>query len=80
MKRVLSSAHQKPQEDWKPEGVKPSPVPSFLGDGRLHSAEERHDNFPTGTESESVSISNLTAPRTTGSNEPHNISPSEILI
>ncbi|KAF3663130.1 Golgi SNAP receptor complex member 1-1 [Capsicum annuum] len=53
MKRVLSSAHQKPQEDWKPEGVKPSPVPSFLGDVRLHSAEERHDNFPTGTESES---------------------------
>ncbi|PHT45769.1 CHD3-type chromatin-remodeling factor PICKLE [Capsicum baccatum] len=80
MKRVLSSAHQKPQEDWKPEGVKPSPVPSFLGDGRLHSAEERHDSFPTGTESESVSISNLTAPRTTGSNEPHSISPSEILI
>uniref|UniRef100_M1CGQ8 Uncharacterized protein n=4 Tax=Solanum tuberosum TaxID=4113 RepID=M1CGQ8_SOLTU len=83
MKRVLSSAHQNPgnvprselQEDWKPEGGKPSPVPSFLRDGNLHSAEEKHDNFPTGTEFVSEGTSNLS---TTESNMPHNISPSEI--
>ncbi|XP_015079213.1 CHD3-type chromatin-remodeling factor PICKLE isoform X1 [Solanum pennellii] len=83
MKRVLSSAHQNPgnvpgselHEDWKPEGGKPSPVPSFLRDVRLHSAEEKHDNFPTGTEFVSEGTSNL---RTTESNISHDISPSEI--
>lgn len=87
MKQVLSSAHQNPgnvprrellQEDWKPQGGKPFSVPSFLRDDGLHSAEEKHDNFPTGTESGSTSTSNLTAPITTESNMPHNISPSEI--
>ncbi|MCD7453114.1 hypothetical protein HAX54_019772 [Datura stramonium] len=87
MKRVLSSAHQNPcnfpsrefQEDWKAECGKPSPEPSFLGDGgRLHSAEEEHDNFPTGTAPGSASNSNLAAPSTTVSNMPHYISPSEI--
>ena len=83
MKRVLSSAHQNPgnapgselQEDWKPEGGNPSPVPSFLRDGRLHTTEGKHDNFPTGTEFVSEGTSNL---RTTESNISHDISPSEI--
>lgn len=87
MKQVLSSAHRSPgnatrrelQEDWKPEGGRTSfLVPSSLRDGRLHNAEEKHDNFPTGTESLSAGTSNLTAPNTTESNMSPNISPSEI--